>query len=310
MNPENNNANIPGAPQGTPTPNTPQGTPIPQGFPPSPQAQMSQDLQRLRQPVMNPAQQATPQTAGPAQPQQMQSTLNVPVMSPTHFDRPVNPAPIVPDPAEAQKDSPERIAKKFTKLAIVTSILAGVFLILAVVGLIFSVVKNDELETAKADLQNKNAIVAALENTTGETITTAEDVPVFKTTHGYIYVDEWGIKIQVPDQLTSVSYILDQKYRPTICFNALKDSATTFPAFADVAQNPGGMGCLTRVAVTEGNSDKDGRSFGLLVKTIDDYNYFYTDPARVYSQDAAEQGLEQESAQLIKNMLVDGVSPY
>ena len=307
MNPENNNMNIPDGTQG-PLPDL--GQPMPNS---------PQDFSSY-QPPFNPATAATPGIPGipNVQPNiplaeptsdRTRSGLNVPVMSPTHFDQ-LPASPIIPDSSENDKNSPEHVAKRSTTLAIVTSVLAVIFLICAVVGLVLAVGKNDALETANAELESKSAIVAALETTAGKSIKSPDDIPVFQTTHGYIYISEWGIKIKIPDQLTSISYILDQKYRPSICFNAIKNSATTFPAFADVAQNPGGMGCLTRVAVSEGNADKEGRSFGLLVKTIDDYNYFYTDPARVFSQEPAEQGIEQESAQLIKSMLVDGVSSY
>lgn len=255
-------------------------------------------------------------TPQPQRPQQSQSRpqpsgLNVPVMSPTHFDQPRQPQPIVPTPQQAQQYSPEKTVKKFGTLATIASVFAVIFLILGIWGLIFGLTKNDELAKAEADLANKNAIVAALEAATGQTVATPADVPVYQTTHGYVYVDGWNVKFKVPDQLGNVSYILNQKnYHPSICFNALKTGVNTFPAFADVAQNPGRMGCIMRAPVSDGDAASDGTSYGQRVFTDQDFNYFYTGAPAVYSTDAAEQALEQESVQLLKVMLTENISRY
>ena len=179
-------------------------------------------------------------------------------------------------------------------------------------GMVMGISNGSKLAATEGDLNSKNAIIAAVEENTGVSpIESPEQVPVWKTTQGYIYITEWGIKLKIPDDLTSVSYILDQKYRPSICFNAVKAGVQYFPAFADVAKNPGGMGCLTRVATTEGNNDAaTGMSFGSKVFTYKEYSYFYTAPAKVYSQDAAERGLEATAVQIIKNMITDNISQY
>ena len=241
------------------------------------------------------------------------STLNVPVASPTHFDQPIpqQPQPIVPTEEEAQKDSAEKTIKKFTTLSIVFAVLMVIGFGLGIWGLISSIQANDKVASLTSALNTSQAIVKQVEESTGVEIATPDDVPVYKSTHGYIYVDEWDLKVKVPEDLTSVSYILDQKYRPSICFNGLKKGVQYFPSFADIAQNTGGMGCLLRVETTEGSADQDGRSFGTLVYTNKGYNYFYVAPDHVFAQDAAEQGLENTAVQLIKTMLSgNNISSY
>lgn len=239
------------------------------------------------------------------------SPLRVHVTSPTHFDQP---RPIATNPADQPNPAleSERALKKLSTLSLVFGILAGVFLFFAIGGSIFGVISIDKLKKANSDLNNKNAIISTLENNTGiSPIDSPEKVPVFKATKDYIHIPEWGIKIKIPADLTSVSYILNQQYRPSICFNAYKKGVQYFPAFADVAKNPGGMGCLTRIATSEGDTNtENSQSFGTKVFTSKGYNYFYTAPVKDFSKDAAELGLEHTAVQIIKNMLTDNVNQY
>ena len=305
------------------------GSPVPPTVPPAPAAPVSPAPATPASPAANPAADAATEAPVPGM-----ATLGVPVVSPTHFDNqnlanPVVPTPGVPglnapaDPNAVPPADPTRLAapavtnaeqtiKKFTTMSIIFGGVAAFMFILAVVGMIVGISNGSKLGSVEADLNNKNAIVAAVEETTGVSpIENPDQVPVWKTTQGYIYITEWGIKLKIPDDLTSVSYILDQNYRPSICFNAVKVGVQYFPAFADVAKNPGGMGCLTKVAVNEGgNGAATGLSFGTQVFTYKEFNYFYTAPAKVYSEDAAERGLEATAVQIIKNMITDNISQY
>ena len=199
-----------------------------------------------------------------------------------------------------------------TLLSIVLGILAVVGIGLGVFGLVDSAATADELASAKAELATKNSIVAAVEKQTGVKINSAKDVPTYTATTGQIYLTEWGIKIQIPNDLHHVSYILNNRlYHPTICFNAVDTSITNpLPAFADVAQNPGGMGCLVRVAEEEGDRGSNGLSFGEKVLSSDGYNYFYTSGS-TFSTENADRQLESHAISLIKTMLsADNVSTY
>ncbi|MBR3220347.1 hypothetical protein IKF76_00565 [Candidatus Saccharibacteria bacterium] len=318
MNPENNlnptpqpaqppvapNLAQPAEPMASTTPLATPGAPLAQPTPPPQPVQPAQSFQPVS-PAANPAASANPGTP-------TQSVLNVPVMTPTHFDnqttytsRPMSPS--TPAPMSAD----EKI-KKFTILSIALGASTLVFLIIAVVCLISAASNGSKLSQTQKSLDNKSAIVAAVEQTTGVSpIDNPEQVPVWNATKNYVYVTEWDVKLKIPEDLTSVSYILDQKFRPSICFNAVQKGLQSFPAFADIAKNPGGMGCLTKVAVSEGNNDvTTGVSFGEKVFTYKDFSYFYTAPTKTYSTEASEQGLERTAVQLIYVMLKDNISQY
>ena len=253
------------------------------------------------------------------------SNLSVPVASPTHFDNqntvnpivkdPGGPAPAntamgKPAPAEKPAPDPSAQARKAGTLSVIFGILTAIFAIVAVVALVVVASVTAEKERTDTKLAKSETIVKKLEEMTGQEIKEPEDVPVYRATTGYIYISEWNIKIKIPDNLEKVSYILNQNYRPSICFNAVQKGVQYFPDFANVALNPGKMGCLTRIATSEGGFDAaTGASFGTLVKTFNEFNYFYTGSID-YSKDAANLGLEHTAVQIIKNMLTDNVELY
>ena len=250
-----------------------------------------------------------------------QTSLNVPVVSPTHFDfqtdQKNNPIPLdeLPQPVNPKTD-PKAIAlkslKKMTTMSLVFGILMVIFLVLSIVGLVYGISQGDKISTLTQTVANKDKIIKAVQETTGvSNITKPEDVPVYKATTGYIYLTDWHIKIKIPDTLTSVSYILNSyEFRNSICFNAVQKGIQYKPAFADPGKNLGRQGCLSRIPVTDGDFDSaTGVRFGTKVFTYKDYNYFYVDPT-MYSTDGAEQGLENTANQLIRNMLTDNIEPY
>ena len=250
-----------------------------------------------------------------------QTSLNVPVVSPTHFDfqtdQKNNPIPLdeLPQPVNPKTD-PKTIAlkslKKMTTMSLVFGILMVIFLVLSIVGLVYGISQGDKISTLTQTVANKDKIIKAVQETTGvSNITKPEDVPVYKATTGYIYLTDWHIKIKIPDTLTSVSYILNSyEFRNSICFNAVQKGIQYKPAFADPSKNLGRQGCLSRIPVTDGDFDSaTGVRFGTKVFTYKDYNYFYVDPT-MHSTDGAEQGLENTANQLIRNMLTDNIEPY
>ena len=258
------------------------------------------------------------------------SAMTTPVASPTHFDDQKTVKPIVVDPGtpggfsrqqlqvqetpapEAETASLIRQVKKASTLSVIFGILTAVFTILAVVGLVYALNSQKEIEDLKKAVDDKQKIVTAVEESTGVApINTPADVPVYKATTGYIYISEWNIKIKIPDNLDYVSYILNNiNYHQSICFNAAQKGVQYFPDFANIALNPGKMGCLTRIPTTEGEFDAaTGISFGEKVFTYKDYSYFYTGSID-YSQDAANLGLEHTAAQYIHSMLKDHVEAY
>ena len=280
-----------------------------------------------QQAIANAANLTAQQAKNPSAPQNdlntPQSTLNVPVVSPTHFDfqTSVNPtvAPIpeneLPQPIDPKTD-PKAIAlkslKKMTTMSLVFGVLMVIFLVLSIVGLVFGMSQGDKITTLEQTVVAKNKVIKAVEETTGvSNINKPEDVPVYKATTGYIYLTDWRIKIKIPDNLTSVSYILNSyAFRNSICFNAVQKGTQYKPSFADPGKNLGRQGCLSRIPVTDGDFDAtSGIRFGTKVFTYKDFNYFYVDPV-IFSTDGAEQGLENTANQLIRNMLTDNIEPY
>ena len=252
-----------------------------------------------------------------------QTSLNVPVVSPTHFDFQTSTNPTIPPIPENElpqpidpKTDPKAIAlkslKKMTTMSLVFGILMVIFLVLSIIGLVFGMSQGDKITTLEQTVATKNKIIKAVEETTGiSNINKPEDVPVYKATTGYIYLTDWRIKIKIPDNLTSVSYILNSyAFRSSICFNAVQKGTQYKPSFADPGKNLGRQGCLSRIPVTDGDFDATtGIRFGTKVFTYKDYNYFYVDPV-VFSTDSAEQGLENTANQLIRNMLTDNIELY
>ncbi len=240
--------------------------------------------------------------------------LASPILGPTHFDGMQNPDMTpqpIPSAASSNQATPEQKAKTYMILAIVFGAFAFIGIILGIWSLVSNITTSNKLSTAELALNNANAIISKVEADTGVKITSPDNVPAYSPVIGNIYISEWGIRFKIPDDLENVSYILDQKYRPQICFTGNKIGIKYFPAFADIDKNPGGLGCVTRVATSEGDKDKDtGISFGQPVYSYGEYNYFYNAPAAHYSQDAAEQGLEDTAAQIIKNMISSNISHY
>lgn len=247
--------------------------------------------------------------------------LESPILAPTHFDNLKNPSmnPMQPTPqslqaaqqAAAAQQSPEQKAKLYMTLSIIFGALAFIGIILGIWSLVSNMSTSSKLKTAQASLANANAIIAKVEEETGAVITSPDNVPAYTPVTGYVYIDAWNIRFKIPDDITDVSYTLDAKYRPQVCFTGYKTGMKYFPAFADIDRNTNGLGCVTRVASYEGDSDKDtGATFGQPIYSYGDYNYFYTAPANHFSEDAAEQGLEDTAVQIIKNMVANNISHY
>ena len=252
-------------------------------------------------------------------PEIVYNQLNVPVASPTHFEEKftvVDPNASADKSAEAAKaekeakeKDPRTIAmkalKKMTTMAMVFGILSVLFLVLSLIGLVYGISQGDKITTANNTIKNQAQIIAAVEESSGVAkISTPADVPVYKTTLGYIYLSDWNIKLKVPDNLSTMSYVLNTyEYRNSICFNGIQKGVQAKQEFADPAKNLGKQGCLVRVPVSEGDFEAStGKRFGTKVTTYKDYNFFYTDPT-ISSKDGAELGLETASNQIIRNMI-------
>ena len=289
------------------------------GNPNSNQSMINQSIQNAA--MLN---QATEAQKNPGQeanngPEIVYNQLNVPVASPTHFEEKftvvdsnadaIKSAESAKAEKEAKEKDPRFIAmkalKKMTTMAMVFGILAVLFLVLSLIGLVYGISQGDKITTANNTIKNQAQIIAAVEESSGVAkISTPADVPVYKTTLGYIYLSDWNIKLKVPDNLSTMSYVLNTyEYRNSICFNGIQKGVQAKQEFADPAKNLGKQGCLVRVPVSEGDFEAStGKRFGTKVTTYKDYNFFYTDPT-ISSKDGAELGLETASNQIIRNMI-------
>ena len=289
------------------------------GNPNSNQSMINQSIQNAA--MLN---QATETQKNPGQemnngPEIVYNQLNVPVASPTHFEEkftvvdPNADAAKSAEAAKAEKEAKEKdprfiamkALKKMTTMAMVFGILAVLFLVLSLIGLVYGISQGDKITTANNTIKNQAQIIAAVEESSGVAkISTPADVPVYKTTLGYVYLSDWNIKLKVPDNLSTMSYVLNTyEYRNSICFNGIQKGVQAKQEFADPAKNLGKQGCLVRVPVSEGDFEAStGKRFGTKVTTYKDYNFFYTDPT-ISSKDGAELGLETASNQIIRNMI-------
>ncbi len=289
------------------------------GNPNSNQSMINQSIQNAAMLSQATEAQKNPNPEANTGPEIVYNQLNVPVASPTHFEEKftvVDPNAAADKSAEAAKaekeakeKDPRTIAmkalKKMTTMAMVFGILAVVFLVLSLVGLVYGISQGDKITAANNTIKNQAQIIAAVEESSGVAkISTPADVPVYKTTLGYIYLSDWNIKLKVPDNLSTMSYVLNTyEYRNSICFNGIQKGVQAKQEFADPAKNLGKQGCLVRVPVSEGDFEAStGKRFGTKVTTYKDYNFFYTDPT-ISSKDGAELGLETASNQIIRNMI-------
>ena len=171
---------------------------------------------------MQPAQTA-PLSQGPA----LHNTgvpLGSPILGPTHFDNMKNPnlqPQNVPGAPNARQSAPEQKAKTYMLLAIIFGAFAFIGIVVGIWSLVSNITTSNKLAAADLALNNANAIIAKVESDTGVKINSPEDVPDYNPVIGYIYISEWGIKFKIPDDLENVSYVLDQKYRPQICFTEI-----------------------------------------------------------------------------------------
>ena len=289
------------------------------GNPNSNQSMINQSIQNAA--MLNQATEAqkNPNPEANNGPEIVYNQLNVPVASPTHFEEkftvvdPNASADKSAEAAKAEKEAKEKdprfiamkALKKMTTMAMVFGILAVLFLVLSLIGLVYGISQGDKITTANNTIKNQAQIIAAVEESSGVAkISTPADVPVYKTTLGYIYLSDWNIKLKVPDNISTMSYVLNTyEYRNSICFNGIQKGVQAKQEFADPAKNLGKQGCLVRVPVSEGDFEAStGKRFGTKVTTYKDYNFFYTDPT-ISSKDGAELGLETASNQIIRNMI-------
>lgn len=182
--------------------------------------------------------------------------------------------------------------------------------ILAVGGIGFGVWEMMDGETQKSGLNEQinalktqnNELQEKLSTTT--TVDTDTDGEVLNTTD-YIYVGEWGLKIKIPEGLSTVSYEFSYGSGNTKIavwgVDCSKGGCQAFPEFADVNKNSSmSLGSVSRFSK---GTELSPASAPTLVFSDDEYDYYYYHPQAVYSMNEDEKELEASSTVMIKEML-------
>lgn len=239
---------------------------------------------------------------------QITSHLKVPVVSPTHFDHVAPPRSVVPAP------TPEPKPRKSPAL-IAFIIVATILLLASFVGNVYLYLTNDKNQRALRDIQSQlepqAAIIQKIESQLKTEIKTPNQLPVLQPLHQFIYLHDWQLRLKLPADLVNISYVFNQGPDSSVCFNAVQKGSSYFPSFADVKQNPGGMGCLVKVPTSKGATNTETNlSYGEKILTRGEYNYFYAPPAKLFSKETSEQNLEAASVKMLKKMLTTDLIFY
>jgi hypothetical protein len=122
----------------------------------------------------------------------------------------------------------------------------------------------------------------------------------------YIYVGEWGLKIKIPDSLSTVSYRFSHEAgftKVTVWgVDCSGGRCQFFPNYANVNENTYGMGSITRYP--KGTTFNEASS-PTLVFSDESYDYYQYHPQMVYTTDnpSDEAQWEMDGINTIDEML-------
>lgn len=128
------------------------------------------------------------------------------------------------------------------------------------------------------------------------------------TTKDYIFFNQWGVKVKIPEELRLVNYLVKEN---AVCFTGMKKAGDEqkLPEFTDITKNAPGMGCIVRYLKNDENTEA-----GKLL-TIDKeneltkgYKFVALHPQAYYSQNAKEQAMEEEAWKLVSEMTTKNFS--
>lgn len=114
----------------------------------------------------------------------------------------------------------------------------------------------------------------------------------------FLYVGEWGLKIKIPEELTTVSY----EYVPykdgssSLTVAGATEGEFAFPDFASV-EGTFGMAKIMRVPADL------GFSYGEVIFSDDEYEYVYSGDLPLVSEGEELRVWEEESAAVVEAML-------
>ena len=168
--------------------------------------------------------------------------------------------------------------------------------------------KDEQIASLNRQLAEKSEVVVddgttVVDDDEGGDSTTSTSVA---NATDYIYVGEWGLKIKIPDSLSTVSYRFSHEAgftKVTVWgVDCSGGRCQFFPDYANVNENAHGMGSITRYP--KGTTFNEGSS-PTLVFSDESYDYYQYHPQMVYTTDnpSDESKWEMDGINIINEML-------
>lgn len=225
--------------------------------------------------------------------------------------------------------APNRLGRKYIYVMVVMVIITVAGVGFGIFGMVTGTNKTNDARELEVRLEQKDEALKRLEERSGMTVEVEDKDEISETVvdvvaaKDYIYIGEWGIKIKVPENLHSVSYVFyggkNLLYvSGVVCGNG---RCQYYPAFMENTVGSGtGLGALSRHHKSEAGGEivvgeyvagkgDDARGFGRAVYVDDEYFYTY-EMANGFMGVASETQWESESVGAVGEMLKNGVSKF
>lgn len=224
----------------------------------------------------------------------------------------LTPPPFTPaDPAPAPK--PEKTPSRHLLPIIIFSMLALIAIACGILA-VMNFSEANRYRRSHQDLTSKvnkfQPIIKELESKTGRAINSPADLPDLALSAAHLYLPLWQIKLKLPTDLDDFTYSFASGSKDLVCFSGQPRGVSRKFAFADLAKNPYGSGCILRRPESAGLKDASGINFGQLIKIIAGYNYFYRASSKLFSSQPAEQDLERSVINSVKQLIISSLESY
>ena len=155
-----------------------------------------------------------------------------------------------------------------------------------------------------AELNNK--LTEEAQPVSDETVVEDDGTNDVANVADYIYVGEWGIKIKIPDSLSTVSYRFSQEAgftKVTVWgVDCSGERCQYFPDYADVNKNTSGMGSIARYQ--KGTTFNEGSGPALVFSDeLYDYYQYHLQVAYTIDNPSDESKWEMDGVNIIDDML-------
>lgn len=172
-----------------------------------------------------------------------------------------------------------------------------------VYGMIQSFQKDNQISDLKVQIMDSEGTATTIE-TSDEVETTMENEAAMDIAD-YIYVEDWGLKIKMPEDLKMISYMFQhykyegQEDRTSIVITGTKENVEQLPDYANLYKCHG-LGSIGRQA-------KGSQVVGNTAPVFSDTNwdYHYDSPQVNCSTDVDELKQEESIVRLLKNTLTN-----